>query len=136
MGKICFVGYRDDKDGPVYKLVEQWKVALPLRAEYGTQPNVFYVPPMNTTPLVFEEDGRLGDKPRIPLADLEALFGPGVKPALETLGREMQKRREAQPSELTELLIGYTNKDRYPRSTSRGGCHTRHRSRRGSGPAL
>ena len=91
---------------------------------------------MNTTPLVFEEDGRLGDKPRIPLADLEALFGPGVKPALETLGREMQKRREAQPSELTELLIGYTNKDRYPRSTSRGGCHTRHRSRRGSGPAL
>ena len=30
---------------------------------------------MNTTPPPFEDDGRLGDKPRIPLADLEALFG-------------------------------------------------------------
>ena len=97
----------------IYKLVEQWKVALPLHAEYGTQPNVFYVPPMNTTPPPFEEDGRLGDKPRIPIADIEALFGPRTKEALETLGREMQKRRQAQPSELTEILIGYTNKDRY-----------------------
>jgi len=50
---------------------------------------------------------------RIPLEDIEALFGSGTRPALETLGREMQKRREAKPSELTEILIGYTNKDRY-----------------------
>lgn len=113
VGKIRFVGYRDDKDGPIFKLVEQWKVALPLHAEYGTEPNVFYVPPMNVTPPPFEEDGRLSDKPRIPLADLEALFGSGVNQALETLGSEMAKRRQAQPSELTEFLIGYTNKDRY-----------------------
>lgn len=112
-GRIRFWGYRDDKDGPVYKLVEQWKVALPLHAEYGTQPNVFYVPPMNTTPPPFEEDGRLGSAPRIPIEDLEGLFGPGVRQALATLGAEMAKRRKAQPSELTDLLIGYTNKDRY-----------------------
>ena len=36
-----------------------------------------------------------------------------LRQALETLGREMDKRRKAQPSELTEILIGYTNKDRY-----------------------
>jgi nitrate reductase beta subunit len=113
VGKIRFVGYRDDKDGPIYKLVEQWQVALPLHAEYGTEPNVFYVPPMNTTPAPFEDDGRLGDKPRIPIADLESLFGKGVQPALETLGREMQRRRQAKPSELIEILIGYTNKDRF-----------------------
>jgi len=87
VGKIRFVGYRDDKDGPIYKLVEQWKVALPLHAEYGTEPNVFYVPPINVTPPPFEDDGRLGNKPRIPLADIEALFGNGVQQALERAGR-------------------------------------------------
>ena len=112
-GRIRFWGYRDDKDGPVHKLVDQWKIALPLHGEYGTQPNVFYVPPMNVTPPPFEEDGRLSSAPRIPLADVEALFGPRTKEALEILGREMQKRREAKPSELTDILIGYTNKDRY-----------------------
>jgi len=112
-GRIRFWGYRDDKNGPVYKLVDQWKIALPLHGEYGTQPNVFYVPPMNVTPPPFEEDGRLSSAPRIPIADIEALFGPRTKEALEILGREMQKRREAKPSELTDILIGYTNKDRY-----------------------
>jgi DMSO reductase family type II enzyme iron-sulfur subunit len=112
-GRIRFWGYRDDKNGPIHKLVDQWKVALPLHAEYGTEPNVFYVPPLNVTPPPFEEDGRLSSAPRIPIADIEALFGPRTKEALEILGREMQKRREAKPSELTDLLIGFTNKDRY-----------------------
>ncbi|MBI4741383.1 MAG: 4Fe-4S dicluster domain-containing protein [Betaproteobacteria bacterium] len=112
-GRIRFWGYRDDKNGPIHKLVDQWKIALPLHAEYGTQPNVFYVPPMNVTPPPFEEDGRLSSAPRIPIADIEALFGPRTKEALDTLGREMQKRREAKPSELTDILIGFTNKDRY-----------------------
>lgn len=112
-GRIRFWGYRDDQDGPIYKLVDKWKVAIPLHPEYGTEPNVFYVPPLNVTPPPFAEDGRLSNVPRIPMADLEAMFGNGVQPALEILGREMQKRREAKPSELTDLLIGFTNKDRY-----------------------
>lgn len=112
-GRIRFWGYRDDPDGPIHKLVDKWKVAIPLHPEYGTEPNVFYVPPLNVTPPPFEENGRLSNVPRIPMADLEAMFGKGVQPALEILGREMQKRREAKPSELTDLLIGFTNKDRY-----------------------
>jgi DMSO reductase family type II enzyme iron-sulfur subunit len=113
IGRIRFWGYRDDQDGPIHKLVDKWKVAIPLHPEYGTEPNVFYVPPLNVTPPPFEEDGRLSNVPRIPIADIEALFGPRTKEALEILGREMQKRREAKPSELTDLLIGFTNKDRY-----------------------
>lgn len=112
-GRIRFWGYRDDKDGPIHKLVDKWKVAIPLHPEYGTEPNVFYVPPLNVTPPPFEEDGRLSNVPRIPIADLEAMFGKGVMPALEILGREMKNRREAKPSELTDILIGFTNKDRY-----------------------
>jgi len=112
VGRIRFVSYRDDRDGPVYKLVDQWKVALPLHPEYGTEPSVFYVPPINTTPPPFEDDGRLKDAPRIPLSYLEGLFGPRVKEALDTLGREMAKRRQGQPSELIEILIGYTSRDR------------------------
>jgi DMSO reductase family type II enzyme iron-sulfur subunit len=113
VGRIRFVSYLDDKNGPVHKLVEKWKVALPLHPEYGTKPNVYYVPPLNTTPPMFDEQGRLSDVPRIPLDYLKGLFGPAVTDALKTLGAEMQKRREAKPSELTELLIGYTAADRF-----------------------
>ena len=42
---------------PVHKLVEKWKVALPLHAEFGTQPNVYYVPPLS--PPKYDAEGRL-----------------------------------------------------------------------------
>ena len=113
VGRVRFVGWREDKDGPVFKLVDQWKVALPLHPEYGTEPNVFYVPPVHTSPPPFADDGRLKDAPRIPLSYLESLFGPTVKSAIDTLAREIEKRRQGQPSDLTEILIGYTNKDRF-----------------------
>ena len=47
---------------PINELVYQWKVALPLHPEYGTDPNVFYVPPM--LPPNFDEDGDFSDDPR------------------------------------------------------------------------
>lgn len=43
--RIRFVGFLDDEEGQVFKLVKKYKVALPLRADYGTVPNVHYVPP-------------------------------------------------------------------------------------------
>ncbi|MBW2448353.1 MAG: respiratory nitrate reductase subunit beta [Deltaproteobacteria bacterium] len=55
-GRVRFVGYRDDENGPIHKLVDQWKVAIPLHPEYGTEPNVFYVPPIGPA--------RLGEDPR------------------------------------------------------------------------
>lgn len=114
VGRVRFVGWKDDKDGPVYKLIEKWKVALPLHPEFGTGPNVFYVPPINTTPPPFDNNGIIAEgKERIPIAYLESLFGPDVKGAIAVVAGEIEKRRKGQKSELTEILIGYTNKDRF-----------------------
>jgi len=34
------------QESPIYKFVKEWKIALPLHAEYRTLPNLFYVPPL------------------------------------------------------------------------------------------
>ena len=102
-GRLRFVGYLEDADGPIAKLVYQWKVALPLHPEFGTEPNVYYVPPM--LPASFDAEGRFSDEPRVPTEYLRYLFGPGVDQALITLDAEMDRRREGKPSELMDLLI-------------------------------
>ncbi|WP_107850423.1 chlorate reductase subunit beta [Oceanimonas marisflavi] len=111
VGRIRWVGYRDDKEGPIHKLVEQYKVALPLHAEWGTQPNVFYVPPLSSPR--YESDGRIAEAPRIPLAYLESLFGPRVGEVLETLKTERQAKAEGRESALMDLLIGYNHADMF-----------------------
>jgi len=103
-GHVRYVGYLDDPEGPIWKLVNQWKVALPLHPEYGTEPNVFYVPPIG--PSQFDSEGRFDEtQPRIPTEYLKALFGPAVEPALENLRTEMAKARRKEKSELIDLLI-------------------------------
>lgn len=102
-GRLRFVGFLDDVDGPIHKLVNDWKVALPLHAEYGTGPNVFYVPPM--LPASFDADGKLSDKPRVPMDYLRSLFGPQVDEALRILARERESHRGGKRSELMDLLI-------------------------------
>ena len=57
-GRAAFVGFKDDAGSAVYKLVEKWKVALPLHAEFGTEPNVFYVPPLSPYRLREDRSGR------------------------------------------------------------------------------
>ncbi len=44
-GRGAFVGFVDDPKSLVHKFVEDWKVALPLHPEFGTHPNVYYLPP-------------------------------------------------------------------------------------------
>jgi len=104
-GRLRFVGYLDDENGPIYKLVHTWKVALPLHPEYGLEPNVFYVPPMS--PSAMDANGRPTGEPRIPTATLEGLFGPRVREALATVEAERAKRKRGEPSELMDLLIAY-----------------------------
>ncbi|MCC6195363.1 MAG: hypothetical protein IT518_12925 [Burkholderiales bacterium] len=48
-----------DEGSLVYKLVKKWQVAIPLHPEYGTQPNVYYVPPMSA--LAFDDESGLTD---------------------------------------------------------------------------
>jgi DMSO reductase family type II enzyme iron-sulfur subunit len=102
-GRVRFVGYLDDPDGPIYKLVTVHKVALPLHAEYGTQPNVFYVPPLS--PPRIDEHGNATDEPRIPTEYLVSLFGRQVEDALVRLQRERERSARGESSELMDLLI-------------------------------
>ncbi len=111
VGRIRFVGYLDDPDSPVHQLVAKWKVALPLRADYGTQPNVYYVPPLS--PPKSNEKGELTAEPRIPMELLIGLFGPTVPEVLETLKAEREKKKQGQPSELMELLIAYRHEEMF-----------------------
>ena len=105
-GRVRFVGYRDDKYAPVWKLVDKWKVALPLHPERGTNPNVFYVPPIG--PARFDSNGNLDEsKPRIPDEFLISLFGEKVLGALEILKAEQSRVKKGEKSELMDLLIAY-----------------------------
>jgi len=102
-GRLRFVGYLEDANGPIDKLVNQWRVALPLHPEFGTEPNVYYVPPILPPP--FDEEGRFSDDSRVPIEYLRYLFGPEVDQALATMMDEMERRRQGKPSELMDLLI-------------------------------
>ncbi|NOZ70215.1 MAG: respiratory nitrate reductase subunit beta [Deferribacteres bacterium] len=111
VGRIRHTGYMDDEESHVYRLVRQWKVALPLRPDFGTQPNVFYIPPLS--PPKFDEEGRVTGEPRIPVEYLRRLFGPGLDDAMNTLVAEMQKRAAGGKSELIDMLIAYVHKDMF-----------------------
>ncbi len=102
-GRLRFVGFLDDEESPIHRLVHGWKVALPLHPEYGTEPNVFYVPPV--LPPTFDENGELREERRVPDDYMRSLLGDGVDHALATLEAEMAKTREGQASELMDLLI-------------------------------
>jgi len=102
-GRLRFVGFLEDENGPIHELVYQWKVALPLHPEYGTEPNVFYVPPM--LPPTFDDSGEFSDEPRVPTEYLRSLFGEEVDEALITLQFEMERKQEGKESRLMDILI-------------------------------
>ena len=102
-GRLRFVGFMEDEGGPIDLLVNKWKVALPLHPEYGTEPNVFYVPPI--LPNTFDENGNFSDDPRVPIDYLRSLFGDGIDAALTTINAEMEKKQRREESELMDLLI-------------------------------
>ncbi len=104
--RAAFVGFLDDDDSSVSKLVNKWKVALPLHPEFETKPNVYYVPPL--APTSFHEDGRIDEETsRIPPDYLERQFGTEVHSALGTLREEMAKKRRDESSDLMDTLIAY-----------------------------
>jgi complex iron-sulfur molybdoenzyme family reductase subunit beta len=110
-GRIRFVSFLDDEDGPVHKLVTKWKVALPLHAEFGTQPNVYYVPPLSPDKL--DAQGRPTGERRIPDTFLVELFGPRVPDVLKLLQAEREKKRRGEASELMDLLIAYRHEEMF-----------------------
>ncbi len=111
VGRVRWVSYLDDREGPVHKLVRKWRVALPLRPDFGTQPNVYYVPPLS--PPRLDEEGRPTGEPRIPPAYLKKIFGPEVETALATLKAEMEKKARGETSELVDILIAYRHQEMF-----------------------
>ena len=55
------------EDHPIDYLVRVRKIALPLYPQFGTQPNIYYIPPIH-----------------VPADYLHQIFGPGVEHAIET----------------------------------------------------
>jgi len=111
-GRIRFFGYLDDEKSAVHKLVHTWKVAIRLHPEFGTEPNLYYVPPL--APPRLDANGDVDEtQPRIPDAYLDWLFGPDVWPALATLKAERERRSRGEPSELMDILIAYRHQDMF-----------------------
>jgi nitrate reductase beta subunit len=105
-GRAVFVGYRDDPDSAVHKLVDIHGVALPHHPEFNTVPNVFYVPPLS--PFRFRPDRTIDEgQRRIPLDHLESQLGSRVGEAIRTLEGVVAKRQRGEASELIDILIGY-----------------------------
>ncbi|MHB0955157.1 MAG: 4Fe-4S dicluster domain-containing protein [Pirellulaceae bacterium] len=72
IGKIRLAGYvsqpeNANPENPIDYLVHVKRVALPLFPQFGLEPNVYYIPPVNT-----------------PVAFLRQMFGPGAEAALAT----------------------------------------------------
>jgi ethylbenzene hydroxylase subunit beta/complex iron-sulfur molybdoenzyme family reductase subunit beta len=109
-GRAVFIGFIDDESSLVHRFVHEWKVAVPLHAEFGTKPNVFYVPPLSPAPL--NPDGSVNESgERIPPEYLESLFGKEVHAALSNLKGEIAKKRRGEGSEVMDALILYEWKD-------------------------
>ncbi len=62
--------WTDQPDHPLFFLVHTEKVALPLYPQFGTQPNIYYIPPR-----------------WVPRDYLRQMFGPGVDHAIERYTR-------------------------------------------------
>jgi complex iron-sulfur molybdoenzyme family reductase subunit beta len=113
VGRTRFVGFLDDKEGAIYKLVHQYRVALPLRGDFNTQPNVYYIPPVKTPPK-FDAHGKpIEGSSRIPQKELEVLFGKEVKSAIKTIKRAKKERKEGRGSKLLDILISYRHESMF-----------------------
>ncbi|MCZ7528435.1 MAG: respiratory nitrate reductase subunit beta [Acidimicrobiia bacterium] len=103
-GRLRHVGWLDDPESTIHKLVHTWKVALPLRPDFEVLPNVFYVPPI--LPLAFDDEGRFDDQgSRVPVEVLHRLFGPDVDRVIATIQKERDRVAKGRRSELLDVLI-------------------------------
>ncbi|WP_167132152.1 nitrate reductase subunit beta [Paramicrobacterium chengjingii] len=84
------------QNSPIYKLINEYRVALPLHPEYRTMPMVWYIPPLSPVVDVVAGSGNDGedannlfaaiDQLRIPMEYLAGLFSAGdLGPVTESL---------------------------------------------------
>ncbi len=77
------------EDNPVDYLIHVKKIALPLFPQFGTEPNVYYIPPIH-----------------IPKEFNKQLFGPGVEEAVKAYKNAKDDKRLI----AILVLMGCTNK--------------------------
>jgi nitrate reductase beta subunit len=101
------------QNSPVYRLIVDYQVALPLHPEYRTMPMVWYVPPLSPVVDVLAETGHDGentndlfgaiDALRIPVEYLAELFTAGdVRPVRAALQRLAAMRSYMRAAHLGE----------------------------------
>jgi nitrate reductase beta subunit len=66
--------WKADPENPLYYLVQEERMALPLYPQFGTQPNVYYIPPR-----------------WVPRGYLKQMFGPGVEDAIAAYERPSRR---------------------------------------------
>ncbi len=81
IGKIRLFGYKSHfstpiEDNPIDYLVHIKKIALPLYPQFGLEPNVYYIPPIN-----------------VPEAFNKQLFGPGAVEAVQMYRRAREDNK-------------------------------------------
>jgi DMSO reductase family type II enzyme iron-sulfur subunit len=118
VGRLRWVGYSDNPASNVNRLVEEFRVALRLHPEFGTQPNTFYIPPFSPPGA-----GQLPDTQRIPFDYLANMFGDDcrqtqaqrvvrIQEIFSIIRTEQAKVASGLPSALVDILTSRSETDR------------------------
>lgn len=118
-GRIRFSGYSTNPQANVNKLVDTWKVALRLHPEWGTEPNLYYIPPMSS-PGGGTAGKPLGSTQRVPVDFLASLFGDNhlqthaerVQRILDIFAILQAEKAKGSASELVTILTAHSETDR------------------------
>ncbi|AJE02762.1 4Fe-4S dicluster domain-containing protein [Geobacter pickeringii] len=122
VGRIRFVGFSGNPAANVNKLIDTWRVALRLHPEWGTEPNLYYIPPLSP-PGGGTSTEALGTQNRIPVDVLASMFGDDhlqthaqrvarIEEIFATLASERAKVAAGGGSELIAILTAHSEADR------------------------
>lgn len=98
------------QQSPIYKMIIDWKIALPLHPEYRTMPMVWYVPPLSPIMNMIEGKGSSADTAdifpaidnmRIPVDYLANLLTAGDTSHIRTVLKKMAVMRQFMRAETT-----------------------------------
>lgn len=87
---------------PIYKMIVDWKIALPLHPEYRTMPMVWYIPPLSPITNLIEGKGARAeegdifpaiDQMRIPIQYLANLLSAGDEGVIRAVLKKMAAMR-------------------------------------------
>ena len=100
-GRAMHVGFIDDQESSVFKLVKRFGVHCLCTPSTAPNPTCSIVPVLG--PRVEMPNGEHTADPKISMTQLEQLFGKQVREVLKTLQAEREKKIKNQPSELMDI---------------------------------